>query len=67
MFRISSHLKTIGKTMTYRLLGATYTFVATFLLTGRLGMAGAVVGTEVIIKTAMFYGHERAWEMFSAT
>ena len=63
MFRINSHIKSIGKAITYRLIGATYTFIATFLLTGRLGVAGTVVGLEVITKTALFYGHERAWEL----
>ena len=67
MLRINRHIKAIAKALTYRLIGAAYTFIATFLLTGRIGMAGTVVGLEVITKTVLFYGHERAWELMDAS
>jgi len=59
----TSHLKSVAKAVSWRLVGAVDTFVLSFLVTGHLGMASAVVGFEVMTKTALYYGHERVWEL----
>ncbi len=58
-----SHFKSISKAISWRLLGAIDTFGLTLLMTGRLSSAVGVVGFEVVTKTALYYGHERAWEL----
>ncbi len=57
-----SHVKSIAKAMSWRVVGAIDTFVLAFFVTGHMGMASAVVGFEVITKTCLYYGHERVWE-----
>lgn len=50
-----------AKAVTWRLLGATDTFVLTFLMTGKCATAVGIVGFEVITKSVLYVGHERAW------
>lgn len=56
-----SHLKSVGKAISWRIVGAIDTFLLSFLMTGKLTTAAGLVGFEVITKTALYYGHERAW------
>lgn len=60
--RIGSHLKSAAKAVSWRLVGAIDTFVLSFLVTGHAGAAIGIVGLEVLTKTVLYYGHERAWE-----
>jgi uncharacterized membrane protein len=57
-----SHVKSVAKAVSWRIVGAVDTFVLAFVVTGHMGMASAVVGFEVITKTFLYYGHERVWE-----
>jgi uncharacterized membrane protein len=57
-----SHLKSATKAITWRLLGAVDTFGLSYLMTGKLTAAVGIVGFEVITKSVLYYGHERAWE-----
>ena len=47
-----SHLKSVAKAVSWRLLGAADTFVLSFLVTGHAGAAAGIVGLEVLTKTA---------------
>lgn len=58
-----SHVKSVAKAVSWKIVGAVDTFVLAYFVTGHFGMAGAVVGFEVITKTFLYYGHERVWEM----
>jgi len=60
--KIGSHLKSAAKAVSWRLVGAVDTFVLSFLVTGKAGAAVGIVGLEVMTKTVLYYGHERAWE-----
>lgn len=57
-----SHLKSATKAVTWRLVGAVDTFGLSYLMTGKLSAAAGIVGLEVITKSFLYYGHERAWE-----
>jgi uncharacterized membrane protein len=57
-----SHIKSATKAITWRLLGAVDTFGLSYLMTGKLSAAVGIVGFEVITKSVLYYGHERAWE-----
>jgi uncharacterized membrane protein len=57
-----SHLKSIAKAISWRMIGAADTFVLAFLVTGKMSAAVSVMSLEVLTKTALYYGHERAWE-----
>lgn len=61
--KLGSHLKSASKAVSWRLVGALDTFALSFLVTGKVGAATAIVGLEVMTKTFLYYGHERAWEV----
>jgi uncharacterized membrane protein len=56
-----SHKRSILKALSWRTLGTLDTFVLSWLITGRVDLAAAIGGTELITKTALYYLHERAW------
>ena len=58
-----SHLKSVAKAISWRMVGAVDTFVLGVLVTGKLGAAASIMGFEVITKTFLYYGHERVWEV----
>jgi len=60
--RLLSHARSAAKAVSWRILGAVDTFVLTFLVTGKASAAAGVVGFEVLTKSVLYYGHERAWE-----
>lgn len=59
--KLEGHWKSVAKAISWRMVGAVDTFVLSWLVTGHIGMASAVCGFEVMTKTALYYGHERAW------
>jgi len=60
---MSSRIKSAAKAITWRMVGALDTFALSFIITGKLGAASAIVGVELITKSVLYYGHERAWEL----
>jgi uncharacterized membrane protein len=55
--------RSIAKALSWRLLGALDTFLLSYLLTGHAAIAGAIVSVEFFTKTALYYAHERGWDL----
>ena len=53
--------RSITKALTYRLWQSANTFVISFLITGRLDYAAAIVSIEVAVKIVVYFFHERIW------
>ena len=53
--------RSLAKTLSWRILATSDTFVISWLITGTLSMAGAIAGIEVVTKMFLYYGHERIW------
>ncbi len=51
--------RSLVKTITWRILATTDTFLISWLVTGYLTLAGAIAGIEVITKIFLYYAHER--------
>ena len=51
----------VAKTITWRLIATAITAVLVYAFTGRLELAGAVAGAEVVAKMAAYFLHETAW------
>ena len=51
--------KKFTKTLTWRILATSDTFLISYLITGRFDFAGAIAGIEVITKMFLYYMHER--------
>jgi uncharacterized membrane protein len=56
-----THTRSILKAVSWRTLGTLDTFAISWLLTGRVEIAGSIAGLEVITKVAWYYLHERIW------
>jgi len=53
--------RSLAKTLTWRILATTDTFLIAWLITGKLDWAGAIAGIEVATKMILYYAHERGW------
>ena len=62
MRAIKSHVKSIAKAISWRVIGAIDTFAIAYFLTGKTSAAVGCVGLEVLTKSLWYYLHERAWE-----
>jgi uncharacterized membrane protein len=49
------------KTITWRIVATTDTFLLAWLVTGQMDFAGMIAGFEVATKMILYYAHERAW------
>ena len=53
--------RSLVKTLTWRILATTDTFIIAWFITGQLKWAGAIAGIEVVTKLILYYLHERGW------
>jgi uncharacterized membrane protein len=56
-----SHVRSICKAVSWRMLGSFDTFTITLVVTGSFKAAGSIAGVETLSKIVLFYLHERAW------
>lgn len=56
-----SNLRHLAKTLTWRIVATTDTFLLAWLITGKLDWAGMIAGFEVATKMILYYTHERVW------
>ena len=60
-----AHHRSLAKAVSWRMTGSIDTFVISFILTGHIGIAGSIAGTELLTKIGLYYLHERAWSLVS--
>ena len=60
-----AHHRSLVKAITWRVTGSLDTFIISFILTGRVVLAGSIAGTEFFTKIALYYFHERLWAVVS--
>ena len=51
----------IAKTITWRIVATTDTFLISLVVTGRFDWAAGIASFEVFTKTVLYYLHERFW------
>jgi uncharacterized membrane protein len=56
-----THARSVLKALSWRILGTLDTFAISWLLTGRVEIAGSIAGLEIFTKIAWYYLHERIW------
>lgn len=49
------------KTITWRVLATTDTFLISFFITGNINWATGIATIEVLTKMVLYYAHERVW------
>lgn len=57
-----SHLFSLYKAISWRIVGTLDTIFISFLITGKWNFAFSIGAVEVFTKIALFYLHDRAWE-----
>jgi uncharacterized membrane protein len=58
---LESNARSITKALTYRFWQSLNTFIISFIVTGKLEMATAIVSIEIFIKIIVYFFHERIW------
>ena len=53
--------RTLLKTISWRVTGTVDTFLISYLITGKIGLAASISGVEVFTKMILYYFHERIW------
>ena len=57
-------IKSILKSISWRVVGTIDTMIISYIITGELAMAASIGGIEVFSKVLLYYLHERAWSRF---
>jgi len=58
-----SHLRSLLKGFTWRIIATTTTMTIAYLITGEIGDALKIGAIEFIGKIGIYYLHERAWQL----
>ncbi|NNC71078.1 MAG: DUF2061 domain-containing protein, partial [Flavobacteriaceae bacterium] len=58
-----SHLRSIIKGITWRIIASTTILLITYFTTGEMDTAITVASIEFFVKLLLYYLHERAWIM----
>lgn len=53
--------RSLAKAISWRATGTVDTFIISFLVTGKVTIAGSIAGVELLTKVALYYFHERIW------
>jgi uncharacterized membrane protein len=59
--RSDKPIKSIMKSVSWRLIGTIDTMLISYIITGRVTVALSIGSVEVITKTVLYYFHERLW------
>jgi len=62
---MDTHARSVVKAVSYRLWGTIATFAIALVVTGRIELAAQVGLCDPIVKTVIFYLHERVWSRIS--
>jgi uncharacterized membrane protein len=56
-----SHLRSLVKGITWRIVGTLDTMIISYFVTGRVSYAVTIGSVEVVTKTFLFYCHDQVW------
>lgn len=54
-------MRTLIKTLTWRVVGSTSTFLIAYVVTGQLVISSGIAVAQMIINTVLYYIHEIIW------
>ena len=63
MAQKESHIRSVLKGLTWRVIATSMIFGITYYSTGEMSTAATVAGIEFPVKLLVYYLHERAWQM----
>jgi uncharacterized membrane protein len=53
--------RSFAKAVSWRAVGTIDTFIISFIVTGKVSLAGTIAAVEVATKIMIYYLHERVW------
>ena len=59
--RADKPIKSIMKSVSWRIIGTIDTMIISYFITGRVTVAFSIGTVEVLTKTILYYFHERLW------
>ncbi len=59
--RTDSNLRSLAKTISWRIVGTIDTMLISYWITGEMSMALSIGSVEVVSKMILYYLHERVW------
>ena len=62
---IATVKRSLAKTLSWRVVATSDTFLISWIITGTWQLATAIAGIEVVTKMALYYFHERVWASIS--
>lgn len=60
-----SHVRSVIKSLSWRVVGSADTFLLSLLVTGKLHYAVSIASIEAVTKIVLYYVHERVWRAVS--
>jgi uncharacterized membrane protein len=54
-------MRTLLKTLTWRVAGSTSTFTIAYLVTGSFGVSSGIAVIQMVVNTFLYYAHEQIW------
>ena len=54
-------VRSLAKTLTWRITGSASTFTIAYLVTGSFGISSLVAVIQMCVNTVLYWLHERAW------
>ena len=58
-----SHLRSLIKALSWRILATLTTGVIAYFITGEIEVAVTIASIEFVLKFVIYYFHERAWQL----
>ena len=58
---MESHLRTVVKALSWRVIATVITFLIALLVTGEMEIALGIGGADTLLKLFAYYIHERSW------
>ncbi len=58
---IESNIRSIAKTISWRITGSFSTFLISYFILGSFLIAGSIAVVQVTANTILYYLHERVW------
>ena len=60
-----SNIRSIAKTISWRITGSGATFLISYIVSGNIEIAGTIAMTQLMINTMLYYIRERLWNKIS--
>jgi uncharacterized membrane protein len=58
---IDTRLRSLVKTISWRLTGSGATFIISWLISGNFVVAGSIAALQIVTNTVLYFFHERVW------